>query len=80
MQAVEFRNAGRRGRVTKDRMDDPRRVSGEDGLRLRARLRYLYHGSQPPAVRFRLAVIGVDIVIIAVFLAAPILRNMGWAF
>ncbi len=61
-------------------MDDPRRVSGEDGLRLRARLRYLYHGSQPPAVRFRLAVIGVDIVIIAFFLAAPILRNMGWAF
>ncbi|MCA0368725.1 MAG: potassium channel family protein [Proteobacteria bacterium] len=61
-------------------MDDPRRVSGEDGLRLRARLRYLYHGSQPPAVRFRLAVIGVDIVIITFFLAAPILRNMGWAF
>ena len=61
-------------------MDDPRRVSGEDGLRLRARLRYLYHGSQPPAVRFRLAVIGVDIVIIAFFLAVPILRNMGWAF
>ena len=52
----------------------------EDGLRLRARLRYLYHGSQPPAVRFRLTVIVVDIAIIAFFLAAPILKNMGWAF
>lgn len=49
-------------------------------LRLRARLRYLYHGSQPPAVRFRMAVIVVDFAIIAFFLASPILRNMGWAF
>ena len=52
----------------------------EDGLRLRARLRYLYHGSQPPAVRFRLTVIAVDLIIIGFFLAAPILKNMGWAF
>ncbi len=52
----------------------------EDGLRLRARLRYLYHGSQPPAVRFRLAVIAIDVVIIAFFLAGPILKNMGWGF
>jgi voltage-gated potassium channel len=52
----------------------------DNGLRLRARLRYLYHGSQPPAVRFRLTVIAVDFTIIAFFLASPILKNMGWAF
>jgi len=52
----------------------------DDGLRLRARLRYLYHGSQPPAVKFRLMVIAVDFAIIAFFLASPILKNMGWAF
>ena len=52
----------------------------DNGLRLRARLRYLYHGSQPPAVRFRLTVIVIDLAIIGFFLAAPILKNMGWAF
>ena len=51
-----------------------------EGLRLRARMRYLYHGSSPAAVRFRLAVIVVDFAIIAFFLAAPILREAGWAF
>jgi voltage-gated potassium channel len=51
-----------------------------EGLRLRARLRYLYHGSSPLAVRFRLAVIVIDFIIIAFFLAAPILREAGWAF
>ena len=51
-----------------------------EGLRLRARLRYLYHGSSPLAVRFRLAVIAVDFVIIDFFLAAPILKEAGWAF
>lgn len=48
-----------------------------EGLRLRARLRYLYHGSQPPAVRFRLAVIVIDFAIIGFFLAAPILHEAG---
>ncbi|MGA0544862.1 potassium channel family protein [Brevundimonas sp. VNH65] len=52
----------------------------EDGLRLRARLRYLYHGSQPPAVRFRLTVIIVDLLIVAFFIAAPILKQAGWAY
>lgn len=51
-----------------------------EGLRLRARLRYLYHGSRPPAVRFRLAVIAVDIAIIGFFLAAPILHEAGVVF
>lgn len=51
-----------------------------DGLRLRARLRYLYHGSSPLAVRFRLAVIVVDFAIIGFFLAAPILQEAGLVF
>lgn len=51
-----------------------------EGLRLRARLRYLYHGSQPPAVRFRLAVIVIDFAIIGFFLAAPILHEAGLVF
>jgi voltage-gated potassium channel len=51
-----------------------------DGLRLRARVRALYHGDSPTAVRFRLAVIVIDFAIIAFFLAAPILREAGWAF
>ncbi|MDO1558957.1 ion channel [Brevundimonas sp. 2R-24] len=50
------------------------------GLRLRARLRALYHGSSPAAVRFRFGVIIVDLAIIAFFIAAPILRDYGWAF
>lgn len=56
--------------------DEPSR----QGWRLRARMRYLYHGSSPAAVRFRLAVIVVDFAIIGFFLAAPILREAGWAF
>ena len=52
----------------------------DNSLRLRARLRYLYHGSQPAAVKFRLTVIVIDLAIIGFFLAAPILKNMGWAF
>jgi len=51
-----------------------------EGLRLRARLRYLYHGSSPLAVRFRLAVIVVDFGIIGFFLAAPILHEAGLVF
>lgn len=51
-----------------------------EGLRIRARLRYLYHGSSPLAVRFRLTVIVLDFLIIAFFLGAPILREAGWAF
>ncbi|MDP1874262.1 potassium channel family protein [Phenylobacterium sp.] len=43
--------------------------------RLRAKLRALYHGESPGAVRFRLGVIGVDLVLIAFFIAAPFLRD-----
>lgn len=51
-----------------------------EGLRVRARLRYLYHGSSPLAVRFRLAVIAIDFAIIGFFLAAPILHEAGLVF
>ena len=51
-----------------------------DGLRIRARLRALYHGASPTAVRFRLAVLAVDFAIIAFFIAAPLLRDEGLAF
>jgi voltage-gated potassium channel len=43
--------------------------------RMRARLRSLYHGESPGAVRFRLAVIGVDLALITFFIAAPFLRE-----
>ena len=51
-----------------------------EGLRLRARLRYLYHGSSPVAVKFRLAVIVIDFAIIGFFLASPILHEAGIVF
>jgi len=50
------------------------------GLELRARLRYLYHGSSPLAVRFRLSVIVIDFAIIGFFIAAPILKEHGRTF
>ena len=49
-------------------------------LRIRARLRALYHGHSPAAVRFRLAVIAIDFAIIAFFIAAPLMRDQGWAY
>lgn len=59
----------------------PRSVPARaEGLRLRARLRYLYHGSSPLAVRFRLAVIVIDFAIIGFFLVAPILHEAGKVF
>lgn len=38
-------------------------------------LRELYHGDSPGAVRFRLMVIGVDIALIAFFIAAPLIQS-----
>ena len=49
-------------------------------LRIRARLRALYHGSSRTAVRFRMAVLTVDLIIIAFFIAAPVLKHVGLAF
>ncbi len=39
------------------------------------RLRELYHGKSPEAVRFRLWVIFIDLLLIAFFIAAPFLRD-----
>ena len=49
-------------------------------LRIRARLRALYHGSSRTAVRFRLAVLVIDVLIIGFFIAAPLLRDVGRAY
>lgn len=43
--------------------------------RLRNRLRLLYHGNTPAAVRFRFAVLTIDLAIIAFFIVAPALRE-----
>jgi voltage-gated potassium channel len=45
--------------------------------RWRVRLRELYHGSSPGAVRFRLWVLAIDLVLIGFFIAAPFLRELG---
>ncbi len=50
------------------------------GFRLRARLRALYHGASTTAVRFRLAVLTIDLIIVAFFIAAPVLKHVGLAF
>ncbi len=48
----------------------------QSGLaRLRSRLRLLYHGHAPGAVRFQRAVLVVDLAIIAFFIVGPILRD-----
>lgn len=59
---------------------EARPADPEDGLRLRARLRALYHGSSQDAVKFRLTVLWVDFFIILLFVAAPLLRHLGWAY
>lgn len=42
---------------------------------LQLRLRALYHGGSPAAVRFRYGVLVVDLALIAFFVAAPLLRG-----
>lgn len=59
-------------------MDQPQDKSHADVHafeRLRERLRLLYHGHAPEAVRFQRAVLIVDLVIIAFFIATPLLRG-----
>ncbi|ACG78904.1 Ion transport protein [Phenylobacterium zucineum HLK1] len=43
--------------------------------RLRVRLRELYYGRSPRAVRFRLSVIALDFLLIGFFIASPFLRE-----
>ncbi|ODT65094.1 MAG: ion transporter [Pelagibacterium sp. SCN 63-23] len=42
---------------------------------MRYKLRLLYHGQSPKALRFQAAVLLVDLVIIAFFIASPLLRD-----
>jgi len=42
---------------------------------LRARLRHLYHGHSSVAVRFRISVVALDVILIGFFLAAPFFRD-----
>ena len=49
-------------------------------MRIRARLRALYHGASPAAVRFRYAIILIDLAIIAFFIAAPLMQRHGLTF
>jgi voltage-gated potassium channel len=44
--------------------------------RLRVRLHELYFGRSPRAIRFRLGVIAVDVLLIAFFIASPFLREL----
>ncbi len=58
-------------------MSDGSGSSGAQGglERLRERLRQLYHGSSPAALRLQLATIIVDALIIGFFIAGPLLRG-----
>jgi voltage-gated potassium channel len=50
-------------------------AAGRSGLRLRARLRHLFHGQSPQAIRFRYSIIVLDLILIAVFVAAPFFKD-----
>jgi voltage-gated potassium channel len=51
-----------------------------DGLRLKARLRALYHGPSRTAVEFRITVLIIDLVIIGFFMVSPLLKEQGLIF
>ena len=55
----------------------PHTTSPDSKPTFRARLYALYHGNTEPAVRFRAAWLVIDLVIIAFFIAAPLLRGQG---
>jgi voltage-gated potassium channel len=56
--------------------EKPAWVDGQGWLgRLCDRLRQLYHGRSPAALRFQLATIVVDLLIIAFFIATPMIRD-----
>lgn len=57
-------------------MDNPNSSQTPAGLdALRERLRLLYHGHSPGALRFQYAVIAVDLLIVAFFVISPVLRD-----
>jgi len=51
-----------------------------EGLRLKARLRALYHGSSHTAVKFRATVLIIDLLIIGFFMVTPLLKEHGIIF
>jgi voltage-gated potassium channel len=57
------------------RRKDEKPIEPVDATGLRGRLRLLYHGHSPAALRFRLAVLLIDLVILAFFIATPLLRG-----
>lgn len=81
----EPRTAGQAKREAREAKSRARHLLAEaeprhEGLRLRARIRAVYHGDSPAAVKFRLAVILIDFLVIGFFVAAPILREAGRVF
>lgn len=52
----------------------------KEGLRLKARLRALYHGSSRTSVEFRITVLIIDLLIIGFFMFSPLLREHGLVF
>jgi len=53
-------------------------VGGAAGIdRIRGKLRRLYHGHTPAALRFQLCVAVVDLATIAFFIASPLIRDSG---
>jgi voltage-gated potassium channel len=52
------------------KMDQPSLLA-----RLRARLRYLYHGTTRDALRFQVATLVVDLIVIGFFIITPMLRE-----
>jgi voltage-gated potassium channel len=60
--------------VTKrKKQEEPIEPVDADGLR--GRLRLLYHGHSPAAVRFQYSVLVIDLLILAFFIASPLLRG-----
>ncbi|SFC11151.1 potassium channel family protein [Devosia psychrophila] len=59
----------------KEKTADPAAIKPTGFGRIRSTLRLLYHSSAPGAQRFQFAVLVVDLVIIAFFIATPLLRD-----
>jgi voltage-gated potassium channel len=55
---------------------EDRSAKTESGRTLRDRLRRLYHGRTPGATRFQLAVIVIDLAILAFFVATPVIQEL----
>jgi voltage-gated potassium channel len=63
-----------------DKGPEPLRQKWGPFARTQARLRELYYGRSRRAVRFRIGVLAIDFVVIAFFIAAPLLRDTGLPF